>query len=102
MYICLRSQLQMNSHITLLAAGADYEAAHDAVARQAEASINGRAPPAAGQPGPNMAPPQRPTGPAPPGMGPPPASYGAARPGMGAPPQSGAPTSNPSFPGEQA
>lgn len=79
--------------------GADYEAAHDAVARQAESAMSNRAAPAASQPSPTMAPPQRPPGPAPPGMGPPPGSYGPVRPGMGAPPQSGPPPSYPSFPG---
>ncbi|KAA6421471.1 MAG: polypyrimidine tract-binding protein 1-like [Trebouxia sp. A1-2] len=79
--------------------GADYEAAHDAVARQAETAMSTRAAPAASQPSPSMVPPQRPPGPAPPGMGPPLGSYGSVRPGMGAPPQSGPPPSYSSFPG---
>ena len=86
-------------------AGADYEAAHDAVARQAETAINGRAAPPASQQGLPMAPPQRPPGAAPPGMAPPgmppPAgAYGSSRAGAGGPP-AGAPPSYSSYPGRR-
>lgn len=85
-------------------AGADYEAAHDAVARQAETAVNGRAAPPASQQGLPMAPPQRPPGAAPPGMAPPgmapPAgAYGSSRAGVGGPP-AGAPPSYSSYPGK--
>ena len=79
-------------------AGADYEAAHDAVARQAETAMNGRAAPPASQQGLPMAP-QRPPGAAPPGMAPPAGAYGSPRVGAGGPP-SGAPPSYSLYPGE--
>lgn len=80
-------------------AGADYEAAHDAVARQAETAMNGRAAPPPSQQGLPMAPPQRPPGAAPPSMPPSAGGYAPPRVGAGGPP-AGAPPPYSSYPGE--
>ncbi|KAL3146647.1 hypothetical protein ABBQ32_000876 [Trebouxia sp. C0010 RCD-2024] len=78
--------------------GADYEAAHDAVARQAETAMNGRAAPPPSQQGLPMAPPQRPPGAAPPSMPPSAGGYAPPRVGAGGPP-AGAPPPYSSYPG---
>ena len=82
-------------------AGADYEAAHDAVARQAETAMNGRAAPPPTQQGLPMVPPQRPPGAAPPSMPPSAGGYAPPRMGAGGPP-AGAPPPYSSYPGERA
>lgn len=90
---CLVQRLTFEDFVS---AGADYEAAHDAIARQAEGAVSGRPAShtqAAPQGAPPIAPPQRPPGPVPPSMGAPfSGGYGGPpRPGMAPPAHSQGP-----------